>query len=104
MSEWQKLRANPPTLKVKDNAREIICEMVSCMCDNRSHIRIKKNSEGDFRIDSPPRNGGWGNAMSNFQIKYPISDIEWAADDGKWDEVFSMINSGTELIESVKSR
>jgi len=42
--------------------------------------------------------------LSNWQMKHPIHDIEWEADDNNWEGVIEMINSGTELIESVKSR
>jgi hypothetical protein len=98
------LRDNPPTLTVKENAREVILEMVSVMCDNRSLLKFKKNKDGEFRLNSPPRDGGCGPALSNYQFKHAIYDIEWAADEGDWERVFIMINSGTELIESVKSR
>ena len=66
MSKYRKLIENPPILQVKDNAREGVITLVSCMCDK--------------------------------------DDIEWAADDSKWADVFSMINSGTSKIESIKSR
>ena len=103
MSKYQELMRNsaPFAKKVK---KEVIFEMVSCMCDNRAILRMRKNDEGEFKLTSPPRNGGWGNALSNFQFKYPTYEIEWAADEGKWLEVSVMINSGTSLIESVKSR
>lgn len=104
LTQWQELKYNPPVLKVKDGAREVILEMVSVMCDNRSLLRFKKNNEGDFKLNSPPRNGGYGNALSNYQLKHTPTDIEWEADDENWDEVFNMINTGTAKIESVKSR
>ena len=98
------LLRNPPKLEVKKGATEVIFEMVSCMCDNRSLITLKKNKDGEFKMSSPPRNGGFGQALSNFQIKFPIYEIEWEADDGRWAEVAEKINSGTEVIESVRSR
>ncbi len=45
-----------------------------------------------------------GQAYGNFQIKYPIDDLEWIADDGKWSEVHDMINSGTRIVMGVKWR
>jgi hypothetical protein len=37
-------------------------------------------------------------------MKHPKHDVEWEADSENWDKVIEMINSGTALIESVKSR
>jgi hypothetical protein len=37
-------------------------------------------------------------------MNYPKHKIEWAADEGKWNDVFEMINSGTEVISEVESR
>jgi hypothetical protein len=45
-----------------------------------------------------------GNAFSNYQIKHSKEEIEWEADDNLWGGVIAMINSGTSVIESVKSR
>jgi hypothetical protein len=98
MSKYQKLSLHPPVLNIKDNAREVIFKTISCMCDNEHSLKLKKNSEGDFKMS-----GGMF-ALSNWQFKYEVSEIEWSADDSKWDEVISMINSGTEVIESVRSR
>ena len=97
------MRKPLPRLEKKVN-KEVIIEMVSCMCDNRSCIRLKKNADGEFKINTISRTGGFPPALSNFQMKYPAYDIEWAADEGNWMEVFTMINSGTALIENVKSR
>ena len=47
---------------------------------------------------------GNGHALSNWQMKHKPHDIEWIADEGKWNQVFRMINTGTEKIESLKSR
>jgi hypothetical protein len=68
------------------------------MCDNVHYLKLKKNSEGDFKLDSIKF------ALSNWQMKYPQHKIEWAADKGNWNEVFKMINSGTEAISEVESR
>ena len=68
------------------------------MCDNVHTLRLKKNNEGDFKLS------GMGYAFSNWQIKHSKSDIEWMADANKWNEVIIMINTGTSIIEKVKSR
>ena len=98
MSKYDELKNNPPKINIKENPREVIFETISCMCDNKHHIRLKKNSEGDFKID------GMGSAISNWQMKHHPTDIEWAADDNDWSKVVSMINSGTSKISTVKSR
>jgi len=68
------------------------------MCDNRYRWTIKKNEAGDYKIFTH------GFAYSNFQIKHRRDDIEWEVDEGNWNKVFEMINSGTSKIESIKSR
>jgi hypothetical protein len=98
MSKYSELLNNPPKLEVKENAREIKIDLVSCMCDNRYRWTIKKNEGGDYKIFTH------GFAYSNFQIKHRRDDIEWEADEGNWNKVFEMINSGTEKIEKIKSR
>jgi hypothetical protein len=98
MSKYVELRRNPPKLTIKSGAREVIFKTVSCMCDNVGYLRFKKNSDGDFKLD------GMGFAVSNWQMKHPTHEIEWEADENEWGGVIAMINSGTEVIESVSSR
>jgi hypothetical protein len=98
MSKYRELLTNPPTLEVKGKPREIKIDLVSCMCDNRYRWTIKENKDGDYKIFTH------GHAYSNFQIKHGKDDIEWIADEGDWNGVFKMINSGTEKIESIKYR
>lgn len=97
-SKYRDLRQNPPKLKVKENARELIITTVSCMCDNIHYLSLKKNGGGDFKLD------GGRFSLSNWQMNYPQHKIEWAADEGRWNDVFEMINSGTEAISEVESR
>ena len=97
-SKYVTLKRNPPRLQVKENARELIITTVSCMCDNIHYLTLKKNNDGDFKLDTVRF------ALSNWQMAYPKHDIEWTADEGNWDKVFEMINSGTEVISEVKSR
>jgi hypothetical protein len=98
MSKYKELRENPPKLTVNDNPREVIFKTISCMCDNVRHITLKKNSEGDFKMD------GNGFSLSYWQFKHEIHDIEWEADSNMWGGVIAMINSGTSVISEVKSR
>jgi hypothetical protein len=98
MSKYRELRLNAPKLTIKEGAREVIFKTVSCMCDNVGHLTFKKNSDNDFKMN------GNGFSISNWQMKHEKHEIEWTADEEGWDEVIKMINSGTEVIESVVSR
>jgi hypothetical protein len=97
-SKYTELRNNPPVLNVVPNAREIVIDLVSCMCDNKNKLSFKRDANGDYKISTH------GYAFSNFQIKHDKIDIEWEADAQNWESVFKMINTGTSLIESVRSR
>lgn len=99
---YQEIRYNQPKLTIKDNATEVIFTLVSCMCDNISYIRFKKNDNGEFKISH--YNDHVGLAFSNLQCKYPSHDILWEADEQNWSEVIDMINSGTSAISDVKFR
>jgi hypothetical protein len=68
------------------------------LCDKIHYLSFNKNDSGDFKMS------GNGFSLSNWLMKHPKHDIEWEADGGDWDRVIEMINSGTEVIESVKSR
>ena len=99
MSRYQELRMNPPKLRVKENAKELIITTVSCMCDNIHRLKLKKNEAGEFRLS------GGRFSLRNWQMGDGAKiDIEWASDDEEWEEVFRIINTGTEAIESVRSR
>jgi len=98
MSKYGELLRKPPVLTVKGKPREIKIDLVSCMCDNRYRWTIKKDKDGEWKINT----GMF--AYGNFQIEHGRDDIEWIADEGNWNEVFSMINTGTSKIESIKYR
>jgi hypothetical protein len=98
MSKFSELRQNKPKLTIKEGAREVIFKTISCMCDNVGYLRFKRTEEGDLKMS------GNGYSLSNWQFKFQVHEIEWAADGDGWDEVINMINSGTSVIEEVKSR
>jgi nuclear transport factor 2 (NTF2) superfamily protein len=95
---YEELRDNPPNLWVADGAKEVIIHTTSCMCDNKALLRLKKNSDNEFKLNSP----NW--ALSNWQFRCEIYEIEWMADEGNWSRVFELINTGTSLISEVRSR
>ena len=98
MDKYRDLLDNPPMLEVKGNVREVVINLISCMCDNKHKITLKKNDDGDFKLNSHR------DSYRNFQIKFDKDDIEWEADDNNWNDVFRMINSGTSIIDNIKSR
>ena len=95
MSKYAELKFNPPVLEIEGKPKEVIFTTISCMCDNVHTIRMKKDSEGEFKMS------GMGFALSNWQMKHKPFEIEWEADAGRWDCVINMINSGTEKIEKL---
>jgi len=95
---YTQVKNNPPQLQIKAGAKEVIFTCVSCMCDNISYLRFKKNEEGEFKID------GRGLHTSNWQMKHPKHEVEWTADEEKWDDVIRMINTGTTKVCEVVSR
>tara|TARA_R110000822_G_scaffold99913_4_gene225188 strand:+ start:2701 stop:3003 length:303 start_codon:yes stop_codon:yes gene_type:complete len=100
MTKYQKLIHNPPQLddQVTSTPREVIFKTVSAMCDNVHYLKLRKNTEGDFRLN------GNGFAISNWQMDFEQHDIEWEADANRWDNVIAMINTGTSKVESIQSR
>jgi len=98
MSKYRELLTKPPVLEVYGKPREMKIDLVSAMCDNRYRWTIKENEDGDYKINTSPF------AYGNFQIEHGKDDIEWIADEGEWEKVFDMINTGTSKIESIKYR
>jgi len=100
MSEYQTLRNNPPTLKVKEDAREVIFYTTSCMCDNKHSISFKREANSDrFSVS------GGRFSLSNWQMKGDYkTDLLWAADAFDWAGVARIINDSVEAISSVRSR
>tara|TARA_R110000824_G_scaffold55543_3_gene152938 strand:- start:65 stop:370 length:306 start_codon:yes stop_codon:yes gene_type:complete len=101
MSKYQELIHNPYRMhhkEIKENAREVIFYVVSCMCDNRYTLHFSKKDNGDFRMS------GGSFALSNFGFKHKPFEIEWVADEGDWIGVKNMINSGTVKVDKVISR
>tara|TARA_R100001530_G_scaffold60360_3_gene43629 strand:+ start:2713 stop:3015 length:303 start_codon:yes stop_codon:yes gene_type:complete len=95
---YRELKDNPPILKIEGKPREIKIDLVSVMCDNKYRWIVKKDGNGDYRINTSPF------AYSNFQIEWRKDDIEWEMDKMNWNEVFDMINSGTSVIANIKYR
>jgi len=100
ISRYQELLHNPYKMhhkEIKEDVKEVIFYVVSCMCDNKYTLRFKKHN-GEFGMS------GMGFALSNFGFSYKPFEIEWVADEGDWIRVKNMINSGTVKVEKVISR
>ena len=82
-------------MTVKENARSSYHNYF-LYCDNENKLTLKKNSEGDFKIYTH------GKSFNNYQIEVSKDDIEWTADDGNWQDVIDMINTGTSLVQNIK--
>ena len=100
MTYRESFRLNTADLanKIKKDAKEVIFETVSCMCDNKHTIQFKKDNNGEFKVS------GGRFSLSNWQMKYDIYSLMWAADEENWSQVINMINSGTENVYNVRSR
>ena len=98
METYRDLVQNPPSLQVKNEAKEVVFTTISSMCDNRHILKMKKNSEGDFKLN------GCGFHLSNFGFKFDTHEIEWEADAGEWGSVILMINSGYQRVSKLISR
>lgn len=99
MSLYRELKLNPPKIEIKMDAREVVFTTVSCMCDNIHYLDFKKTEAGEFRVS------GRQFSLSNWQMEGDyLTDLCWAADAGDWVEVIRIINSGTRVVQSSKSR
>ena len=81
---------------IKANPRILVFTTIDPM-DNKHLLRLERK-ELDFKLS------GCGSSLRNWQFKYDIYEIEFAADDDRWDYVINMINSGTENIIKVVTR
>ena len=98
MSVYQDTKNNPPAFYIKGTPREVKIDLVSNMCDNKYRWTLKKNEEGDYKLNTHMI------AYSDFLLEVLKDDIEWMADDGDWANVFTEINKGKVVITNVKSR
>ena len=98
-SKYQRLLNEPIEIDVVENAREVIIETTSCMCDNINHLDFTKDENGDFYVS------GRRDALSNWQMAGDYqTDLRWAADDQDWNKVVSIINTGTSKVSKIRSR
>jgi hypothetical protein len=94
---YEELINRPPRIEVDPNAREVVFYTISAMCDNKGHLRFKRTN-GEFKLS------GMGFAVSNWQIPKKEFELEWLADEGKWDEIRHAIDLGVTKVQKVISR
>ena len=97
MDLYNRLKNNPPTLKVEGKPTEMKIDVVSVMCDNKYRWSVKQ-IDGNYHISTSPF------SYTNFDLPYYKDDVEWEMDNGNWNKVFRMINEGTTKIEKIKYR
>jgi len=95
---YKELKDNPPMLNIEGKPREIKIDLISVMCNNKHRWTIRKNGGGDYKIFTH------GFSYSNWIIPFRKDDIECEMDEGNWNKVFRMINSGSSVIEKIKYR
>jgi len=100
MSRYRELMENPPKISIdEESPKEVIFYLVSCMCDNKYKITFKKKDNGEYSISAGVH------SLKNFRMKGDYyTDLRWCAEDNEWDKVVNIINSGTEVVESVRYR
>ena len=97
--KYEELKRNPANLEIKENAKEVIFTLVSCMCDNVNRLTFKKKENGEFSVSLGIE------CLGNLQMEGDYeTDLRWSADDWDWKEVERVIHTGTSRIESVRSR
>lgn len=98
-SLYQITRQNPPIFDIKPNPREIIFELVSCMCDNISYLHYRRDNSSLRHYNSH-----CSLAFSNLQCKALQAEVLWAIEDNEFDKVVAMLNTSTSRVFSIKIR
>ena len=94
MSIYQSLLHNPPKLVFVTNSRQVIFNLVSCMCDNKHTIA--------YDLDKDNLSGY---SLSNLQLLVMLLEQALAEDDAEaFAKSVSLINTGTSKVASVQFR
>ena len=101
MSIYQILLHNPPKLVLVPNSRQVIFNLVSCMCDNKNTIAYdldKDNLSGYSLSNLQLSGGGYYDLVTLLEQALAEDDAEAFA------KSVSLINTGTSKIASVQFR
>ena len=102
MSKYQELRRLNTKHTIVKDPKKVFIKMVSCMCDNSSEIIFTKKDSGEYSMCTRLPSG-MGYSFSNYQTGISSSEVAFDAMEGNWNEVLKVINSGTAVIEQVRS-
>ncbi len=90
--------------EVKKKHCTLIFTIVSCMCDNISYLRLKKDKK-ENTVQVHYYNDHCSYSFSNMQTEgNGKENIKWAFLDNNIEEIIRIINTGTVAVSSVKSR
>ena len=98
MTKYQELISNPVKNNITGQPTQVLIDLVSCMCDNKSQITFVLNENKSYSCLTH------GNAFSNYQMNCSKPDLLWEADSNNWSEVLKMINSGTSQVSQIRVR
>ena len=101
MSTYQSLLQNPPKLVFVPNSRQVIFNLVSCMCDNKHTIAYdldKDNLSGYSISNLQLKGGGYYDLVMLLEQALAEDDAEAFA------KSVSLINTGTSKVASVQFR
>ena len=113
MSKWEKIKSDrqdgikADITGIISDPKEVVFNLVSCMCDNRDRLIFKKtNANGymEFRVYLKSYPSGTMQSLSNLQMKADEIDLAWKAGGNEWENVVELIETGTSVIESIMSR
>ena len=100
MSIYQSLLHNPPKLVFVPNSRQVIFNLVSCMCDNKHTIAydLDKDNLSGYSISNLQLKGGYYDLVMLLETALAEDDAEAFA------KSVSLINTGTSKVASVQFR
>ena len=98
MTKYNNILRNRPIHTVKDNPTKVVIKLISSMSDNSHTFTFLKREDNTFSLSTH------GHSFKNFGItRFSKEKLEIEATEGYWFYIFTMIETGTSLIESVKS-
>jgi hypothetical protein len=99
MNKYRTLISTPPKLEVRSAPKEVVFYVISAMCDNDYTITFTRNDDKSYNVS------GGRFSLRNFSMQGDWEqDLRWLAQDGEWQEVIAVINTGNIVVERVRCR
>lgn len=100
---YKECRLFPVTNRtIKPDTKLILLTMVSCMCDNVSYLKLIRK---DDEIKISHYNDRCALAFSNLGTESNAKEMmRWAFEDGDFNELIRLANTGTSAIADVRLR